>query len=127
MGLRDICSTCAEEKEKEYLRVREFVKDHPKVSIEVVAEATGVTEAHVRQFLREGLIEAADLDGSPITCQRCSKPISRGVYCPICQLEFGSGKTEARTDYKGDNSKGNRRVSLILESRKGSKKKREWG
>ena len=123
MGLRDICSACAEKKEKDYLKVREFVKDNPKVAIEVVSEATGVSEAQVRQFLREGLIEAADLEGSPITCQRCGKPILRGVYCPICQLEFGSGKAEPKVDTEEDDSKANRRRSLILEFTKNNKHK----
>jgi hypothetical protein len=122
MGLRNICASCAEKKEGDYLKVREFVKDHPKVSIEVVAEATGVPETKVRQFLREGLIEAADLEGSPLTCQRCGKPIMRGAYCAICQLEFASGKAETKDYYKEDKSKGNSRVSLVHDLKKGTKK-----
>ena len=122
MGLRDICTACAEKKEKEYLKVREFIKDNPKVAIEVVAEATGVSEAQVRQFLREGLIEAADLEGSPLTCQRCGKPILRGAYCAICQQEIGAGKPEPKVSEKADDDKAEKRVSLILEFQKRTKK-----
>ncbi len=113
-GLRKICPECAEKREKSFLAVRDFIKDNPKVSIEVVVEATGVPEQEVRQLLREGLIEAADLDGAPLTCQRCGKQISRGLYCAICQQQFTSSDGEA----KGKDQDKENKHSLILEYKK---------
>ena len=118
-GLRNICPECAENKEKNFLKVRDFIKDNPKVSIEVVIEATGVSEIELRQFLREGLIEVANFDGTPLTCQRCGKPISRGLYCAICHQDFGSGDTEGKGEKKKKTgSKDKRGSSLVLQFRK---------
>jgi predicted amidophosphoribosyltransferase len=88
---RGLCSDCYEKREVEYLAVRDFIKDNPKVAIQVVVEATGVEERRVREFVRAGLLEAADMDGFPLECIKCGKPISRGAYCPLCQQSISSG------------------------------------
>ena len=99
---RGLCQTCYEEREQEYLKVRDFIKDNPKVAIQVVVEATGVEERKVRDFVREGLLEAADLDGFPLECAKCGKPISRGAYCPLCQQSFSSEIKSSRNSEQGE-------------------------
>ena len=88
--LRKLCQECTEKKDEQYLKVRDFIKNNPNVAIEVVSEATEVEERRIREFIREGLIQPMELDGFPVNCQRCGKPILKGTYCPICQQELAS-------------------------------------
>ena len=111
---RGMCPECYEQREVDYLAVRDFIKENPKVAIQVVVEATGVEERMVREFVREGLIESADLDGFPLECARCRKPISRGAYCPICQQDISSGIKVEKPDTKAK-KKERRSGSAVLD------------
>ena len=72
----------------EFKKVRDFVKEHPRVAIEVVIEATGVSEDRVREFLRQGRLDVADFTGPTLQCQRCGKPIDTGTYCLLCRQDI---------------------------------------
>ncbi len=118
---RGLCPTCYEEREGEYLKVRDFIKDNPKVAIQVVVEATGVEERRVREFVRDGSIEAADLDGFPLECIKCGKPISRGAYCPICQQSISSDIKSSRSPEQAGTSADDaerKKRSMVLHYRK---------
>ena len=91
----DICPDCDAKTLDEFKKVREFIKDNPRTSIAVVAEATGVSENQIREYLRAGKIDAADLSGPVLECTRCGKPIYRGQYCVLCQTEISGGLKNA--------------------------------
>jgi flagellar operon protein (TIGR03826 family) len=114
-GLRDICPECHKKKEDVFLIVRDYIKDHPKVAIEIVAEATGVSETSIRQFIRDGRLETADLDGFQLTCQRCGKPILHGLYCVLCHQEFSRQNQLHNQDHA---SKKDKKKSFILDYKK---------
>jgi hypothetical protein len=119
-GMRQLCHDCAEKREQEFLRVRDFIKSNPKVAVEVVCEAADVLEKRVREFIREGLIEASELDGFPVECQKCGKPIARGVYCPLCQQDISSdfGRINQHLQKSTAKAKDTKRSSLTLQYRK---------
>ncbi|MFH1676745.1 MAG: hypothetical protein ABIC40_06935 [bacterium] len=83
-----ICPDCLEIERQDFEKVRQFIKDNPKISIEVASEATGVDQDRIREFMRQGKIDLADLKGPVLECRRCGKPIYRGEYCIICQNEI---------------------------------------
>ena len=116
-GIRKLCQDCADKRDQEFLRVRDFIKSNPKVAVEVVCEATEVDERRVREFIREGLIQASELDGFPVECQRCGKPISRGVYCPICQQDLSSNlsRKSHRPEQGSQKTKAGKKSSLVLQ------------
>lgn len=87
----DICPDCDAQEENEYKKVRDFIKDNPKTAIAVVAEATEVEEDRIREYLRAGRLDTADLSGPVLECTKCGKPIYRGQYCVLCQTEIASG------------------------------------
>jgi len=101
-----LCPECADAEEEEFKGVRKFIKDNPKVSLEVVAEATGVAEDRIRDYLREGRIESADLNGPVLECRRCGKPIYRGEYCVLCQSELQQTFRSGLEDRPAKASKG---------------------
>ncbi|MBM7866662.1 hypothetical protein GTO89_08415 [Heliobacterium gestii] len=82
---RRICPVCVREDEEKYERVREFLRDHPGATLLEVIAATEVDEDTVLQFIKEGRIEASQLQGASLHCERCDAPISSGTLCPSCQ------------------------------------------
>jgi len=118
-GLRKLCRECTEERDEQYLRVRDFIKNNPNVAIEVVSEATEVEERRIREFIREGLIHPTELDDFPVNCQRCGKPIIKGTYCPICQQELASNLNREKPGKTPTAKKDpDKRKSLTLKLRK---------
>jgi flagellar operon protein (TIGR03826 family) len=100
-----ICPQCLEAQEGDFKRVREFVKEHPKVSIEVVVDALGVSAEQVRDYLRQGMLDVAHFSGRILDCKRCGKPIESGTYCVLCLKDISNdlksqpdGKEEAKSD-----------------------------
>jgi hypothetical protein len=100
-----LCPECLEAEQEDFDNVRQFIKDNPKVSIEVVAEATGVDEDRIREFLKQGRIDVAELQGPLLECKRCGKPIYQGEYCVLCQGEVSKMFRSSDKESKGRASK----------------------
>lgn len=65
---RGICADCQDEREHRYQDVRDWLLDNRGASILQAAEATGVDERLISEFVREGRLEiigAAGADASP--------------------------------------------------------------
>ena len=82
------CPDCIEADSEVFNLVRQFIKDNPLVSVDVVEAATGVPAERIREYLRQGRIEAAEMSGPLLDCERCGKPIYSGQYCVVCQSEI---------------------------------------
>ena len=52
-----ICPACREIEEKDFERVRVFVRDYPGATIQEVAQATEVSMQLIYRFLKEGRLE----------------------------------------------------------------------
>jgi cbb3-type cytochrome oxidase cytochrome c subunit len=74
--------------EEDFKLVREFIKDNPGVSLEIVVEATGVKSEIIREFIKQGDIKFAEHAGPALECRKCGKPIYRGEYCIMCGSEI---------------------------------------
>lgn len=89
LKVRDnICPDCREADERDFAKVREFLKEFPGSSASIVIEYTGVPEKKVMRYLREGRIEILDDSQNFLTCLKCGKPITTGKYCKDCYLKF---------------------------------------
>ena len=55
-----------------------------------IADATGVSENIIRQYLRDGMLEIPE--GSPIyiKCEKCGCDIRSGRWCPSCAAKLSS-------------------------------------
>lgn len=102
---KPICNECREKEESEFLRVREFVKDNPKVAISVVSEKTGVSAEKIRRFLNEGLLEQAQLQDSDLQCQLCKASIPSGNYCINCMTKLRKKSSSSKGDSKASKEK----------------------
>ncbi len=56
-GGKPICPECKEELERDFLKVYNYLRDHPRARIKEVAEETGVDEEDILDFIDEGRIE----------------------------------------------------------------------
>lgn len=97
----DLCSVCADGEEEDFQKIKKFLWENPKATIEVVHEKTGVSRERIIKFIREDrlIAEGLDLDFL-IECERCGEFISHGRFCEKCQQEliagFSSGKTKVK-------------------------------
>jgi flagellar operon protein (TIGR03826 family) len=90
----NMCHQCIKEDEKEFSKVKEYLYDNPHVGIFELAEATGVDEAKIVRWVREGRIEGK-FPGIVVSCERCGKPISEGRFCSPCSNELARGFSNA--------------------------------
>lgn len=86
---RDICPRCREEDERDFDRVREYLRHYPRADIQELHRETGVDKEKILNFLREGRLEI-DRDGisSVSQCRICGRPISQGRICLKCLEKF---------------------------------------
>jgi len=90
-----LCPACAAAEDEDFKRVREYVYDAPRATIEQISEATGVKSERILKFLREGRLIATD--GAPLlTCERCGRPIYTGRFCQDCAKELQGELAAAR-------------------------------
>jgi flagellar operon protein (TIGR03826 family) len=95
------CPSCTIELDEIFIKVRDYIYDHPEANILQVSEALGVSEDIILEFLREGRLELTtpSLD---FVCERCEKPIVTGKYCSDCinelDREMKKGLGEASQD-----------------------------
>lgn len=81
-----MCPDCYREEEKQELKVAEYVRDHPKSSIDKIHEATGVKEKTIFRMIKNGrFIDAAQVS---YPCQNCGSPIFQGRLCNNCNSNF---------------------------------------
>lgn len=85
---RSICPDCVRKEEEQVAAVMAFLRGNPDVTVDEVAEATGVESSLVLQLIREERVKPGFRGDSPglraMRCRSCSKLIESGVYCPEC-------------------------------------------
>ncbi|MCS7233110.1 MAG: hypothetical protein N3C62_00255 [Synergistetes bacterium] len=88
-GGRKVCPRCLEEEEKDFEKVYNYLRDHPRATIREISEATEVDEDEILEFIKQGRIQLKFTDvAGRLRCKRCGEPISSGEYCPSCLKEF---------------------------------------
>ena len=87
--VKNLCPDCVEAEEKEFLTVREYIKENPGASVEEISVVTEIDEKKILRWLREGRIEYSSRQaGIKITCKSCGAPISVGNLCGECAREL---------------------------------------
>ena len=83
-----ICPDCKREEDELFIKVKEYIYEHPHASIKEIAAETEVDEEIILRYLREGRIEVAEDSVSTLTCEKCGKVIRTGKYCVDCQKKL---------------------------------------
>ncbi|WP_078666084.1 MULTISPECIES: hypothetical protein [Carboxydocella] len=77
------CPECLDREEAIFSRIRDYVWEHPGVTVDDVVRELGVKPEKVLAYLREGRLAIKGL-----TCQRCGAPINMGRICQRCAKEL---------------------------------------
>ncbi len=77
------CPDCLEQEERDFERVRQFLKENPGATIDETAGKTQVKRELIIRFLRQGRLEAEG-GVAELTCEGCGAAIRSGLYCPAC-------------------------------------------
>lgn len=110
----NICPNCAEELDRQFHTVKNYLYDNPDANVFDITRDTGVPENLILRFLREGLLTVSVADGS-LECEECGEAITSGRYCSKCErtlenILIGAIKQEPRKEEKKASSVGRMHV-----------------
>lgn len=83
-----LCPTCRREDEEDFVKVKEYIYDHPKANISEVSEGTEVDPEKIIEFLRQDRLEIADGGNLILECEICSVSIKSGRFCNKCKHDL---------------------------------------
>lgn len=86
-----VCQVCREGLEKKFQTVKEFIREHPGVTIPEVSEACEVDPQQIRQWLREERLELAENSPIFLNCEGCGATIRCGRFCEQCKVNTTRG------------------------------------
>lgn len=93
---RTLCPKCIEEDEKDFLKVKDYLRQNRGASIVEISDETDVEETKVIAYLREGRLQLVPgQTGIILHCERCNAQILSGRYCEACVKEVKSGFQQA--------------------------------
>ncbi|MGQ9631087.1 MAG: TIGR03826 family flagellar region protein [bacterium] len=113
------CPACEAEDEKKFQLVRDFLDEHPKANAIEIAEATGVEESKIMEFLREGRLIAVSDSPLAYPCEECGAPITSGRFCSKCADAFkkdisrGLGKAAKQAREEGRKADAKSRMYVV--------------
>lgn len=86
-----MCPECKIEDERTYMKVREYVKTNPGVTIDQVSDALRVSMQLIIRYLREERLEIHERSNVVLVCEICGHSIKTGRFCDTCKGKIESG------------------------------------
>lgn len=83
------CPGCADEMDKAFVKIKEYLYEHENATIVDIVEGTGISEKYVLQFLKEGRLSIEGAEDA-LRCEDCGRPISSGRYCSDCREKLAN-------------------------------------
>ena len=80
-----ICPACAKAVEEKFKEVKEYVYDHPLVSLKELSDVMEVSIPQIRKWIREERLSFAEDSPIGIDCEGCGCNIKTGRFCPACK------------------------------------------
>jgi flagellar operon protein (TIGR03826 family) len=87
----NLCPECLEKEEQIFRVIRDYISQHPGVSVVDVSRDTGISEEKVLRFLRQGRLAIGGEKQVKPECEICGKFVSGGRYCSACQEKLTAG------------------------------------
>ncbi len=80
-----ICSTCKEQDEEDFKRVKQYLYDNPGASLTEVSTVLEISVEKIRIYLKDGRLEIINNEGNMILeCESCGRAIKTGRFCDSC-------------------------------------------
>jgi len=83
------CPVCADEMDKAFATIKEYLYTHENATILDIVDGTGVAEKFVLQFLKEGRLNIESTE-NVLECEDCGRPIPSGRYCGSCREKLAN-------------------------------------
>jgi hypothetical protein len=83
-----ICLACQEAEEPLAEKVREYLRESKKATIEEVHQATGVKHKTILRMIRAGRIQSEHGFSIFFNCESCGAPIPDGRFCEACSRKL---------------------------------------
>lgn len=87
---RSVCDACHKVEEKAYETVYAFLRkrENRKALLHEVEEGTGVDEALILKFIRNGRIQLTNFPNLGYNCEKCGKMIREDKICEGCKKDL---------------------------------------
>ncbi|NRD79368.1 flagellar protein [Bacillus sp. BRMEA1] len=106
LRIRNICDQCFQKQEDDFLKVSEYLRDFPGVTIHALSEATEVSVGQIREFIMAERIIAGHFPNLAYPCETCGSMIKSGTKCQNCFESIS--KLAKQMDQKGPEVNGDK-------------------
>ena len=80
-----ICPQCTKEMDEKFAEVKKFVRENPKVDINVLSSEMEVSIRQIKRWIREERLCFTDESPIGLNCENCGTTIKTGRYCKACK------------------------------------------
>uniref|UniRef100_UPI004056AF8A flagellar protein n=1 Tax=Agathobacter sp. TaxID=2021311 RepID=UPI004056AF8A len=92
---RRLCPQCVRKLEEKFTQVKEFLRNNPNSTIEVVSQENDVSVKQIKQWVREERLTFSKDSAGGIACEQCGKMIHTGRFCDECKFKIGNNLMSA--------------------------------
>lgn len=85
ISAKRICPECLRELEEKFTEVKDYIREHPDITMMEVSKEKDVSIEQIKQWIREERLEFTNSEGADIYCISCGAPITTGKYCDKCK------------------------------------------
>ncbi len=82
------CPACKDDLEKKFQEAKEYIRNTPHATVQMVSEECKIPERQVKEWIREERLVFADVTVAGITCENCGEPILTGRFCVKCKSDM---------------------------------------
>lgn len=83
-----ICPECQRQLEEKFQEVKEYLKENPLATMEVLSKECDVTIKQIKEWVREERLTFTEGTCEGIECEQCGVLIKTGRYCDKCKMEI---------------------------------------
>lgn len=95
LGGPSVCPICRDSAEKDYEKVRDYIRENPHSNIQKIADDCEVSVQQINQWVREERLEFSKDSPIMLNCENCGDPIRTGRFCEKCKNNMASNLTSA--------------------------------
>ncbi len=112
------CPECMDEMDRMFIKVRDYLYDHPDADIPEISGKTDVKEKVILDFLKDERLSLQNASGMLI-CEQCGKAIEAGRMCRECKERLSNAFSRMVDPPKANNE--SMRRNDLESKRKGSR------
>ncbi len=81
----NLCDPCKKAIEESFQKVKQYIDENPRASLQQIAEDNEVTTKQLQQWIREERLMFSKDSPIQLVCEKCGELISTGRFCAKCK------------------------------------------